>query len=321
MRTKQFMLCFVLPVCLITACNAKTNESGKSNVSQNEERGIKENEQQKDTTIVFLYLQEEPPGLTPKIFAPDIVSSKGNYEFKITFTPVGKEIYFTRGIRMGKTERQIMFTKLTENGWTKPEIVTFSGIYMDEYPSISPDGKKLYFNSNRPLPASWNRKTASYIFNLWIVERNGDYWGEPYPINPEANKGYCINYIDSKGSIFFNNAKFSKIAKSSYEKGLYSEPIELNTPTKSTECYFAPDNSYVIFSSGSPGYGMLDLYVSFLINNGIWGKPINLGKSINTSKSESAPVISPDGKYLFYNASGQIYWVSVRIIGELKQKE
>ncbi|MBE0664240.1 MAG: hypothetical protein IH584_00350, partial [Candidatus Aminicenantes bacterium] len=41
------------------------------------------------------YLGQKPPGLTPKIFAPGIVSSKDNYEFKIAFTPDGKEIYFT----------------------------------------------------------------------------------------------------------------------------------------------------------------------------------------------------------------------------------
>jgi len=316
-----YLLYSLLTVCLINSCNAQNKESGKSNVKQNAEICSQETLQKGDTTSDSYYFGEEPPGLTPKIFAPDIISSKGNYEFKIAFTPDGKEIYFTRGLGSGKTERHIMYTKLTENGWTKPEIVTFSGTYMDEYPSISPDGKKLFFNSNHPLPALWNRKTASYIFNLWIVERNGDGWGEPYPINAEANKGYCINYIDNKGSIFFNNAKFSKIAQSNYDNGKYSKPIELDTPIKSTGCYFAPDNNYVIFSSGNPGYGKLDLCVSFLKIDGTWGKPINLGKSINTSKSESAPVISPDGKYLFYNSGGDFHWVSIKIIEELNSKK
>jgi Tol biopolymer transport system component len=256
--------------------------------------------------------------LTPRIFAPGIISSQENFEFKITFSPDRKEIYFTRGIGIGKTERQIMYTKLFDSGWTEPAIVSFSGDYMDEYPSISPDGEKLFFNSNRPLPVSWNRKAASYIFNLWIVEKISGGWGEPYPINQEANRGYCINYIDKQGSIFFNNADFSKIAKSTYNNESFSEPIELETPFKSTECYFSPDNSYVIFSSGYQSFGKLDLYVSFLENDSIWGKPIHLGKNINSSESESAPVISPDGKYLFYNSDGEIYWVSAKIIDEFR---
>ncbi|TFG76456.1 MAG: hypothetical protein E4H23_09580 [Chrysiogenales bacterium] len=267
------------------------------------------------------YLGQKPPGLTPKIFAPGIVSSKDNYEFKIAFTPDGKEIYFTRGVGTGSKERQILSARLTENGWTKPEVAPFcKNEYMDEYPTIAPDGKKLFFGSNRPLPASWNRKTASYIFNLWIVGRAGDGWGEPYPINPDANKGICINYVDNQGAIYYNT-NFPRIAKAEYKHGSFTRPIELNTPVPSTECFFAPDDSYVVYASSHPGYGKLDLFVSSVAQDGTWGKPVNLGKNINTSASQSTPVISPDGQYLFYSSSGDIYWVSAKIIEELRPEE
>ncbi|OGU56839.1 MAG: hypothetical protein A2V66_10650 [Ignavibacteria bacterium RBG_13_36_8] len=321
MKTRQYFLYMILMSCLFTSCNAQNDDNGKPGVKQNTESIIQEIVQKDTIAFESNYMGEEPPGLIPKLFAPGIISSPNNYEFKITFTPDGKEIYFTRGTGSGKTERLIMFTKLTGSGWTKPAAVSFSKIYMDEYPSISPDAKKMFFQSNRPLPDSWNRKTASHIFNLWCVERNGDGWGEPYPINAEANKGYCINYIDNNGSIYYNNSSFSKIVRASFTNGKFSEPLELNTPVKSTECYFALDYSYVIFSSGSSSYGKLDLYVSFLENDCSWNTPINLGKNINTSESESAPVISPDGKYLFYNSHGEIYWVSVNIIEELRSKE
>ena len=104
-----------------------------------------------------------------------------------------------------------MFTRLTEEGWTKPEVVSFSGTYMDEYPSISPDGSKLFFQSNRPLPTSWNKKAANHIFNLWIVERDGENWDDPYPVNKEANKGYCVNYIDNSGLFTLIMQVFQKL--------------------------------------------------------------------------------------------------------------
>lgn len=183
MKTINNLLCFALTGCLITACNAQNQESGESNVKQNVELSNQETEQKGNTTFESFYLGEEPPDLTPKVFAPDIISSKDNYD-----------------------------------------------------------------------------------------------------------------------------------------KGSYSNPIELDTPIKSTECYFALDNSYVIFASASPGYRKLDLCVRFLKNDGIWSKPINLGKNINSSESESAPVISPDGKYLFYNSDGEFYWVSAKIIEALGSK-
>jgi hypothetical protein len=278
--------------------------------------------QQRDFPVLEgSYLGQEPAGMVPEVFAPDIISSKDNYEFKITFTPDGKEIYFTRGAGDGRIQRQILFTELADNGWTRPEVVSFSSNYMDEYPSISPDGKKLFFQSNRPLPDSWNRKAASHIFNMWITERDGAAWGEPYPINSEANRGYCINYVDDDGTIFFNSASFSKIVRASCDDGRYCSPVEMNTPFKSTECYFSPDDSYVIFSSSNPGYGKLDLYVSFLTSDGNWGKPINLGQDVNSSESESAPVISPDGEYLFYNSNGDFYWVSTGIVEALRPSD
>ena len=92
----------------------------------------------------------------------------------------------------------------------------------------------------------------------------------------------------------------------------------MSTPIKSTECYFAHDNGYVVFSSANPGYGKLDLWICFIEDENVWSKPINLGKNINTFESESTAVISPDDKYLFYSSNGSIYWVSTCVIEELK---
>ncbi len=312
------IISFVSAVFVITSCRPQNNENNNSGIKQTKpvEKQAADQKEAKSN-----YLGEVPPGLSPKIFAPGIVSTKDNFEFKIAFTPDGKEIYFTQGVGMGSEIRQILFTRQTDSGWTNPKATSFCGSYMDEYPAISLDGKKLFFNSNRPLPVSWNKRSASYIFNLWVTERENENWGEPYPINTEANKGYCINYIDKSGAIYFNSSKYKHIAKSTFEKGKYSEPIELDTQIKSTECFFAQDNSYVIFSSDSPGFGKLDLFVSFISEDGVWSKPINLGKRINTSQSESAPVISPDGKYFFFNRGGDIYWVDAGFIEKYKLEE
>ena len=41
------------------------------------------------------YLGQKPPGMTPEVFAPGIVSTKNNIEFKIAISPDGKYLFYT----------------------------------------------------------------------------------------------------------------------------------------------------------------------------------------------------------------------------------
>ncbi len=77
---------------------------------------------------------------------------------------------------------------------------------------------------------------------------------------------------------------------------------------------------------------MSDLYISFRNDNGLWTKPKNLGRTINSAAKDEYPYISPDGKYLFFNINrpsalnknkipdgpGNIYWVNANFIDKLK---
>ena len=79
---------------------------------------------------------------------------------------------------------------------------------------------------------------------------------------------------------------------------------------------------------------MSDLYISFQDQQGKWMEPINLGNKINSSAKDEYPYISADGKYLFFNSNrvsslnktkipdgpGNIYWVSAKLIEEIKEK-
>ena len=70
-----------------------------------------------DPVLKGPYLGQEPPGDTPKIFAPGIVSTGFN-EHIASFTPDGRELYF----RMLGAPRGVTLTmKEQGNGWTKPE--------------------------------------------------------------------------------------------------------------------------------------------------------------------------------------------------------
>ena len=111
----------------------------------------------------------------------------------------------------------------------------------------------------------------------------------------------------------------------------------------------APDGSYIIFSSNREGnLGRGDMYIAFKNNDGTWNDPINFGPEINTRGMDYCPILSPDGKYLFYssykyipiteqdekykteelinkfrgpgNGYGDIYWVSTEVIERLRKE-
>jgi len=70
-----------------------------------------------------------------------------------------------------------------------------------------------------------------------------------------------------------------------------------------------------------------DLYITFKKKDGTWTEEINMGATINMRCSENCPMVSPDGKYLFFNRycedtdKGDMYWVDTNIIETYQPKE
>lgn len=90
------------------------------------------------------YLGQKPPGMTPEIFAPGIISIKNHRDYGGTFSPDGKWFFFTRGAG-GENKESIMFCQLEETGWTAPEYAFNSGKDSQGEPNFSPDGNQLLF--------------------------------------------------------------------------------------------------------------------------------------------------------------------------------
>ncbi|MFC1493132.1 ankyrin repeat domain-containing protein [candidate division KSB1 bacterium] len=271
------------------------------------------------------YLGLRKPGSEPEIFAKDIVSTNKFQHGSLTFSPDGKELFWSSSYKVrdsGHTVGQIYSMKIDDDRWTAPQPASFT-VDHDDVPFFSPDGNRIYFLSQRSGPE-----------NIWFVERTGTGWSDPKPTDPAVNQlgmHWQIS-ISSNNTIYFNSGHNSgfgmgDIYASKKENGHYSKPENLGN-TINTEfvdmCPFiAPDESYMIFSSDrSEGFGRTDLYISFKNEHGEWTEPVNLGSTINTSSSEICPIVSPDNKYLFFNSqragNSDIYWVNAEIIESLK---
>jgi OOP family OmpA-OmpF porin len=51
---------------------------------------------------------------------------------------------------------------------------------------------------------------------------------------------------------------------------------------------------------GEPTLGSRDLYVSFLMDDGRWSEPLNLGEDINTALEETSPFLLLTIRHLFF---------------------
>lgn len=268
------------------------------------------------------YFGQKAPGLKPVLFAPHIVSKAGRHEFGCYMSRDGKEFFFA--VDAGE-RNEIYHTRLQKGVWTMPKKLFEDSLFSYNDPLLNHEEDRLYFISNRAIG---NSKEAKDI-DIWYVERRDDGWSEP--INPGApiNTGLNEYYISfsQQGDMYFASRSPEAdapqyaydIYRAAFNGSSYATPeklpAEINTHRYEADPFIAPDESYLIFASARRGgYGRGDLYISFKDKNGNWMQAQNLGEGINSELHELCPIISPDGKYLFFTSNQDIYWVSTEIL-------
>jgi len=259
----------------------------------------------------------------PEVFASGVVST--GHEFGITFTPDGKEAYFSRAT--AKQPIHIFHTRFVDGIWQVPEKISLSGnSWSDLDPFISPDGKHLFFISTRPVHDGENTKKN---MDLWVADRSGAEWGSPRwieNVNSEGKEGSPS--VTRDGTLYFfsdrqNNPNKNALYESKFLDGHYTVPVLLpatiNSGTSDTSPFVSPDGKVLLFYSTRPGgLGKADLYVSFR-KHGKWTAAVNLGPVVNSSDSNYNPAVSPNGKQFFFGRNGNIYVVAVAAIPALKK--
>ena len=304
------------------------------------------------------YLGMTPPGDTPVIFAPGIVSSVYWEHSGAVFTPDGNELFWSVAINEGRNPRIIVILHMqrVDGIWTEPELAPFNTYTYNHINSISPDGKRLYYFTSSDDEPSRAR----------MVEKTDTGWGEPrlLRLNTVDNPGTVVNEVHEtrSGNIYCSGPIDSipggrGIVRSRLEDGRYQQyeslgsavnmPLSVGFPNHSPTV--DPDEKFVIFVSRRPGgFGEQDLYISYRQEDDTWGEAINLGAKINSiGTGVSWPQLSPDGKYLFFtvydqpladfgkrqytlkelteiqesimNGWGNIYWVDTSFVEKLRR--
>ena len=253
----------------------------------------------------------------PVLFAPGVVSTEFN-ETSATFTPDRKTVYFTRSDVLF-TDNTILESHFKNGKWSEPQVASFSGVWRDSEPHVSPDGSKLFFVSNRPasgdkpLVMSFDGQTHDGA-NIWYVEKKSNGWGEPIHIAGAINEFPSVYNpsIARSGTLYFSGVLPDEPTKNQIYRSVpvgevYGKPERVSfsdTKWHHIDPTIDPDEQFMIFGSNRPGTmgNSFDLFICFQ-KNGKWDEPVNLGETVNSAALENAPVLAPDGKTLYFTSA------------------
>jgi len=263
------------------------------------------------------YLGQNPPGTIPQIFARGIISMKDAHEYCITMTPDGKEIYFSRA---GKG---VMMCIWTDSEWTGPKKAAFSEKYVGGEVHIMHDGKRMLMNRYAQLDSG---ETGG----IWSLCRTNNGWNHAEFVLPNGMRATStLNgtiYTTDITGFRIEGQDGGIIAKWTVSETGYTREANpkggVNTQNVEAHPFIAPDESYIIFNSRRPGgKGESDLYICFKSKEESWSEAVNM-EPLNSETSDWCATCSPDGRNLFFTRNGpdggDIYWVSTKIIKELK---
>lgn len=183
------------------------------------------------------------------------------------------------------------------------------------YPIISPDGKTLYFD-RKLHPENIGDKRND---DIWLSVFTDNSW------NPAVNVGPPLNNINHNFLCSISPDGNTALVGSDYTNPSSEDPgVSLTYKTKTgwtipvpikvhdfknlnqyNEFTLAANGATLVMSSETQeGYGLLDLYVSFMQADGSFSKPMNLGRDINTAGNEMTPFLAADGKTLYFSSTG-----------------
>ena len=192
--------------------------------------------------------------------------------------------------------------------------------YKEIRPILTPDGKTLYFSRmNHPE----NIGGTDDPEDIWYSEYNTnieDWLDAVNPGHPLNNRG--ANYVSSitpdgksltvmLGNRYHKNKDMKPgVSISTITSNGWTDPVPVDINNAFIENndghYFLTQSreSLLLSVNRFDTYGRKDIYVSFLLPDGSWSEPLNLGNTINTPNDENSPFLAADSKTLYFSSKG-----------------
>jgi len=190
--------------------------------------------------------------------------------------------------------------------------------YKEYKPLLSPDGKTLYFSrQNHPENAGGVEDDEDIWYSEldsngeWSEAQNATELNTPGPnfisaLTPDGSSVVMLlgNSYDDKGRVR------AGVSVASRNGDTWSEPENLNIINdynyNEKAHYYLSNSRQTLFMAveRDDTKGARDMYISFLMADGSWTEPKNIGLNVNTAADESAPFLAADDKTLYFSSNG-----------------
>lgn len=244
----------------------------------------------------------------------------GSNNRDITISPDGNTLLTT--VLSAKNKLGvILILKKSGNQWSDAKIAPFSGTYPDIEPMFSPDGKRVWFASRRPLESIPEAEIQDALnplpvkdWDIWYVEINNGVFGKAVnpgsPLNTVNNEFYPS--ITRKGNLYFTSDREGGFGKEDLYRLTTRNQVEnlgalVNTEDYEFNAFVDPDEAFIIYTAlgRKDSLGRGDLYLHFTDKSGKFGNPLHLDSGINSPQLDYCPFVH----------NGNLYFTSERFLG------
>jgi PKD repeat protein len=190
--------------------------------------------------------------------------------------------------------------------------LSFNTSYADEVAAIPYTGGVIFCsNKNQNVILSRTDLNDEYIFQLYNVVYENKQWSHPHILQKElisdAHQGPAALSADGNTLyITVNNKQTNGIFIAQKRGNIWGDiqPFEYNSADYTTaHPSISKDGKYLFFASDMPGgFGGFDIYCCEWTGRK-WGKPNNLGTTVNTAANELYP-FSQSENVLFFASAG-----------------
>jgi outer membrane protein OmpA-like peptidoglycan-associated protein len=215
---------------------------------------------------------------TPEVYAKELTSRF--HEGPLSFDETVQNVFFSRNdseadeliqtkcqVSGERCARQQIYTSQRQGDtWSAPKKISINNPeYAFQHPSLSIDGKKLYFSSNMP--------GGQGGYDIWVTNKIGEDWGEPINLGPKINTAgrEAFPFIHTDGTLIYasdglGGAGALDVFYALAEKNKsFTAPVNIGLPINSDGDDFGlildleRKNGYFT-SNREGGYGSDDIY-------------------------------------------------------------
>jgi Tol biopolymer transport system component len=240
----------------------------------------------------------------------------------------GRSLYFSC-CPLGSFDIYVSQRASADDPWGPPQILgpEVNTIFVENNPALSPDGHRLYFNSNRPGGFGLN--------DIYVSRRHNK--RDDFAWRPAENLGSGVNSLDGETApfiieddatgairLYFNSNRgggaggddiYSSTLQPDEVFGPASNEAALNGGANDGSVAIRRDGLELIFQSNrvgsmldAAGLPSIDLWISTRFSTSDpWSAPVNLDPfgviGINTGRVDGGPGFSFDGTMLIFNAA------------------